>query len=68
MLFHYIATPTSFRQRAADLFAAVASGTIRAEVRQRYPLDAVADAHRDLRMPGRRPVPPYSSPDEGLIP
>lgn len=47
-LFHYIATPAALRARAADLFAAVASGAIRPDVRQRYPLTAVADAHRDL--------------------
>jgi NADPH:quinone reductase len=47
-LFHYIATAEELQSRAADLFAAVASGAIRTEVRQRYPLDAVADAHRDL--------------------
>lgn len=47
-LFHYIATPDELRARATDLFAAVASGAIRAEVRQRHPLGAVADAHRDL--------------------
>lgn len=47
-LFHYIATPADLRARAADLFAAVASGAIRADVRQRRPLAAVADAHRDL--------------------
>jgi NADPH2:quinone reductase len=47
-LFQYIATAEELRARAADLFAAVASGAIRAEVRQRYPLHAAADAHRDL--------------------
>ena len=48
VLFHYIATPGELRARAADLFEAVASGAIRAEVHQRHPLAAVADAHRDL--------------------
>lgn len=47
-LFHYIATPADLRARAADLFTAVASGAIRPDVRQRHPLSAVADAHRDL--------------------
>lgn len=48
VLFHYIASAEDLRARAADLFAAVASGAIRAVVRQRYPLEAVAEAHRDL--------------------
>ena len=48
VLFHYISTPADLQARAADLFAAVAAGAIRADVRQRYPLDRVADAHRDL--------------------
>ncbi|HET9068094.1 MAG TPA: zinc-binding dehydrogenase, partial [Amaricoccus sp.] len=47
-LFHYIATAADLRARAADLFAAVASGVIRPQVRQRRPLAEVADAHRDL--------------------
>ena len=33
-LFHYIATADALQSRAADLFAAVASGMIQAEVRQ----------------------------------
>jgi NADPH2:quinone reductase len=48
VLFHYIAAPADLQARAADLFAAVTSGVIRTEVRQRYRLDAVAEAHRDL--------------------
>ena len=47
-LFNYIASPADLRARAADLFAALASGAIRADVNQRHPLTAVADAHRDL--------------------
>jgi len=47
-LFQYIATAAELRARAADLFAAVASGVIRPQVRQRRPLAEVADAHRDL--------------------
>jgi NADPH2:quinone reductase len=35
-------------ERAADLFGAVASGAVRVEVRQRYPLAEAARAHRDL--------------------
>jgi NADPH2:quinone reductase len=51
-LFHYVATAEELRTRADDLFAAVASGVIRPEVRQRRPLAEVAEAHRDLE--GRR--------------
>ncbi|HRO10306.1 quinone oxidoreductase [Amaricoccus sp.] len=47
-LFHYVATPEELRARAADLFAAVGSGALRAGVRQRHPLGQVAEAHRDL--------------------
>ena len=47
-LFQYIAAPEELQARAADLFAAVASGAVTAEVRQRYPLEGVAEAHRDL--------------------
>ncbi|HET9069542.1 MAG TPA: quinone oxidoreductase [Amaricoccus sp.] len=47
-LFHHIAAPAELQARAADLFAAVGAGAIRAEIRQRYPLSEVADAHRDL--------------------
>jgi NADPH:quinone reductase len=47
-LFHYIATAEALQSRAADLFAAIDAGTIRPEVRQRQPLEAVADVHRDL--------------------
>jgi NADPH2:quinone reductase len=35
-------------ERAGDLFGAVASGAVRVEVRQRYPLADAARAHRDL--------------------
>lgn len=48
VLFHYIATPDALRARAAALFAAVASGAIRADVRQRRLLVEVAGAHQDL--------------------
>ena len=48
VLFHYIAEPAELRARAADLFAAVLSGVITAEVRQRHPLAEAAAAHRAL--------------------
>jgi NADPH:quinone reductase len=47
-LFHYIADPDELQARAADLFAAVTSGAVRAQVHQRIPLSSVADAHRAL--------------------
>lgn len=48
VLFHYIAEPAELRARAADLFAAVLSGAITAEVRQTLPLAQAAEAHRAL--------------------
>lgn len=48
VLFHYIADTAELRQRAADLFACVLSGRIKAGIRQRYPLTEVAEAHRQL--------------------
>ncbi len=47
-LFHFVAVPEELQRRAAELFEAVASGAIRSEVRQRFPLAEVADAHRAL--------------------
>lgn len=48
VLFHYIADPAELRARAADLFEAVRSGAITAEVRQTMPLTRAAQAHRAL--------------------
>jgi NADPH2:quinone reductase len=48
VLFHYVADPAELRARADDLFAAVRSGAITAEVRRRVPLTEVAEAHRGL--------------------
>lgn len=47
-LFHYIATRAELEARARDLFAMIASGAIRAEVRQRFALADVAAAHTAL--------------------
>ncbi|HMN39134.1 MAG TPA: quinone oxidoreductase [Hyphomicrobium sp.] len=47
-LFAYTATRQELLDNAADLFEMVASGKIKIEVNQRYPLAAAADAHRDL--------------------
>lgn len=47
-LFHYATTPEA-RQRYADkVFAMLRSGAIRAEIGQRFPLEAVAEAHEEL--------------------
>ena len=44
----YTHTRAELVERADDLFAAVRSGAVRVEVRQRYPLAEAARAHRDL--------------------
>jgi NADPH2:quinone reductase len=46
VLFHF--TATHLREMAGNVFRALREGTIRAEVRHRYPLAAASDAHRDL--------------------
>jgi NADPH2:quinone reductase len=48
MLFHFIEERAELEARAADLFSRLASGAVTAEVRQRFPLVAAADAHRAL--------------------
>jgi NADPH2:quinone reductase len=47
-LFHHIATREELEGRARDLFEMLGAGSIRAEVRQSYPLSDVAEAHRAL--------------------
>lgn len=44
----YIATPAERAALAAELFEHVGSGRIRIEIHQRYTLDEVVQAHRDL--------------------
>ena len=46
VLFHY--TADHLHEMAGNVFNAFREGTIRLEVRHRYPLAAAADAHRDL--------------------
>ena len=46
VLFHY--TQEHLREMAGNVFHALRSGVLRADVRHRYPLGAAADAHRDL--------------------
>src|SRR5262245_60770712 len=48
VLFHYTAERSMLNEIAGTLFRALRDGTVRAEVRQRYPLAAAADAHRAL--------------------
>ncbi len=48
----YTATTDELRQSSADLFDRVLSGDVQIEVNQRYALDEVQSAHRDLE--GRR--------------
>lgn len=47
-LFTHIATRETTQQMADDLFAAVTSGQVNIRIDQRYPLEQVAQAHRDL--------------------
>jgi NADPH2:quinone reductase len=51
-VFNFIAERAELEERARDLFAMLASGSIRAEVRQRFALRDAAEAHRALE--GRR--------------
>ncbi|MBM3571685.1 MAG: quinone oxidoreductase [Alphaproteobacteria bacterium] len=48
VLFHYTANRHVLNEMAQRVFAALRAGTIRIELRHRYPLAAAADAHRDL--------------------
>ena len=49
---HYVATREELEWRAADLFDAVLTGTLRVEIGARYPLTDAAEAYRALE--GRR--------------
>ena len=48
VLFHYIAQRAMLQEIAGHVFRALREGTIRVELRHRYPLAAAAEAHRDL--------------------
>ncbi|PXV70597.1 NADPH:quinone reductase-like Zn-dependent oxidoreductase [Sinimarinibacterium flocculans] len=48
-LVHYTATRDALEAAAAELFDAVASGAVRIEIAQRYPLADAAIAHADLQ-------------------
>lgn len=47
-LFAHVADPAICQEMAARLFAKVASGAVRINIDQRFPLERVADAHRAL--------------------
>jgi NADPH:quinone reductase len=47
-LFSHITTRENTQAMADDLFAAVTSGKVKIHIDQRYPLEQVAQAHRDL--------------------
>jgi NADPH2:quinone reductase len=47
-LFNYIAARDELEQAAAELFDMIASGNVRIEVTQRFPLKHAAEAHRAL--------------------
>ena len=51
-LFHYVAERAELERRAADVFEAVANGSLSVRIGDRYPLDEATDAHRALE--GRR--------------
>ena len=47
-LFHYIASRAELEASADELFEMVASGKVRVDVHQRFPLERAAEAHRAL--------------------
>lgn len=53
-LFHFFNTPEAMKAGSAALFGVLKTGTIRADIGQRFALSEVADAHRALE--GRKTV------------
>ena len=51
MLFHYTAERDTLHAIARQTFDALRGGVIRVDVRRRYALAAVVEAHRDLEAP-----------------
>ena len=47
-LFHYVATREQLEKSAGELFQMVESGKVKIEVKQRFPLEHAAEAHRQL--------------------
>ncbi|MDW8468770.1 MAG: zinc-binding dehydrogenase [Burkholderiales bacterium] len=56
VLFHYSADRATLREMSERVFAALRAGTIRVEIRHRWPLAAAAEAHRALE--ARRTIGP----------
>jgi NADPH:quinone reductase-like Zn-dependent oxidoreductase len=56
VLFHYTAQRTILEQMARNVFDALKNGTLRVDIRHRYPLGSAAEAHRELE--GRRTMGP----------
>jgi NADPH2:quinone reductase len=48
VLFHYTAERALLNEIAGNVFRALREGTLRTEIRHRYPLAAAAEAHRAL--------------------
>ena len=47
-LFHYIASREELERSATELFDLVSSGKVKVDVKQRFPLEDAAEAHRQL--------------------
>ena len=47
-LFHYVGTREQLEKSAGELFAMVETGKVKIEVKQRFPLEEAAEAHRQL--------------------
>lgn len=47
-VFSYVADPSELRRRAADVITAVETGWLKLDEASGYPLERVADAHRDI--------------------
>jgi NADPH2:quinone reductase len=56
VLFHYTAERAVLQEIAANVFRALRDGTIRVDLRHRFPLAAAAEAHRELE--ARRTIGP----------
>ncbi|ADV65985.1 quinone oxidoreductase family protein [Deinococcus maricopensis] len=51
---HYVATPEELRERAADLFAWLADGTLHLRIDRTFPLAQAAEAHRYIEARGTK--------------
>jgi len=48
VLFNYIATQSEFDYYTSELFRLLESGTLKVQIHKIYPLEDVAQAHKDL--------------------